>query len=232
MGQRGHGVARAAAIAIALASFVGPVAGAQAINWTNWTSVTAGEPGSATGTMGSVTVTYIGEVLSGSQTTGGGIQYFNPTNAQHPFSAGTYAGGTAPNGPGANTGFIQLQGGTPLITNTLTFSSPVNNLFFAVISLGQSGNTVAYAFNHGFTIEAQGPGWWGGCNTCLTGSGTQTLSGTEGDGTLMFNEPITSLTWTADPAEYWHGFSVGAQSTVPEPSSMALLGTGLIGLVP
>lgn len=237
MEQRRIGVAGVAKVLVALASFAGSVAGAQTIHWTDWTAITPGEPGIATGTMatsnGNVGVTYTGEVLSGSQKSDAGTTYFDP-NGSHPFSTTTYADGTiVPNGPGTNPGFIQLQGGGNLISSNLTFSAPVNDLFFSIISLGQPGNTVSYAFDQPFTIPAQGPGWWGTCSAsqCLTQSGN-TLSGTEGDGTLKFAGPVSSVTWTAAPSEYWHGFTVGAQSTVPEPSSLALLGTGLFGLVP
>ncbi|MDQ6737665.1 MAG: PEP-CTERM sorting domain-containing protein [Gemmatimonadota bacterium] len=231
-------IARTAAILSVCATLVGTVAGAQPVAWTNWTSFTAGTPGSATGTIaasgGPATVTYTGEVLAGSQTSAGGITYFDPNSSGHNFSTTTYSNGTTvPNGPGTNPGFIQMQGGGNTILNTLTFSTPVNKLFFAIISLGQPGNGVTYAFNNAFTIATQGGGWWGTCGSppCLTQSGNN-LTGIEGDGTLIFNGPITSISWTAAPSEYWHGFSVGAPSTVPEPSSMALLGTGLVGLVP
>ncbi len=238
MGQKGS-IARVTQLLIACATIAGPaVAGAQ-IAWTNWTGFGPfGMTSTATGTMatsnGPVTVTYTGQVQAGSQTSGGGgTQYFNPTNsdgAGHQFTTSTYGA----NGPGTNPGFVQLINGDAQAVNTLTFSSPVNSLFFSIISMGQGGDPVTYTFNNAFTLASQGPGWWGGCNTCLvqSGSGNNILTGTEGDGTLIFNGPITQLSFTSNPGENWHGFTVGAESTVPEPSSMALLGTGLIGLVP
>jgi MYXO-CTERM domain-containing protein len=71
--------------------------------------------------------------------------------------------------------------------------------------------------------------------TSLTQSGN-TLFGTEGNGLLKFSGPIQDLTWTNPVSEYYYGFSAGfdaaSTSTVPEPTSVALLGTGLLGLVP
>ena len=230
-------IARAAKILVGCTAIVGPAAGAQ-ITWTNWTAFSS-TAGTATGSMGSVGVSYTGEVQAGSQTTSGAgphVEYFNPNNtdAGHGFTATTYG----PDGPGANSGFIQLFGqpiGTAPITDQLTFSTGVNNLYFAIISMGQQSDPVSYTFNHAFTITYQGTGWWGTCATgsqpCLVETGN-VLTGTEGDGTLLFNEPITSISWTAQPSENWHGFTVGTTTTTPEPSSMALLGTGLIGLVP
>lgn len=210
--------------------FAAPLAGAQTIYWTSFTSATAGAPGSAIGTItapgGTVGVSYSGEVQAGSQTNNAGYNFFRPVGT---FNGGT---GTAP----SNGDFIQLHGGNTL-TNTITFSTPVNNLFFAVLSLGAGGNPVQYVFNTPFSIASQGPSdVFHGCATCLSQSGN-VLTGTEGDGTLLFSGPINSLSFTISGDEIYHGFTVGVndvagQSTVPEPSSMALLGTGLFGLVP
>lgn len=172
--------------AVATAAVAPAVAAAQTVNWTNWISMTPGTPGSAAGTItiGStpVTVTYSGEVQLGSQTSAGGTNWFVPSS--------TYTSATVGNAPD-NPGYIRLSGGNTL-TNTLTFSSPVSNLFFAVVSLGAGGNTVTYNFSSPFTILSQGTDPWGGCNTCLQQSG-QSLSGTEGSGTLQFSGPISSL---------------------------------------
>lgn len=218
---------RAAAACLA-AALVASAAGAQTVNWTSWTNVTRGTPGSATGTMtiGTTTVgvSYIGEVYGGQ--TNSGYNYFVPTS--------TFTSATVPNAP-SNPGIVQLVGGNS-ITNTLTFSAPVQNLFFAIESLGSGSNPTSYIFSLPFTILSQGRSSFGGCTTCLSTNGN-TLTGTEGNGTLQFSGPVTTLSWTVPHAEGWHGFTVGAAalggtSTVPEPSSMALLGTGLVALVP
>ena len=212
------GVAALGAAAFALA----PVSSAKAqINWTSWTAATPGSTtGTATGMLGSTTVTYTGEVGSGTQINGiGSVTAWRETGTPLAFGG---------QGPTTND-FVQLVGGTSTGTNTLSFSSPIDNLFLGIASLG-GYNTAQFNFNQAFTINSQGAGNWGGTATSLSQTGN-TLYGTEGNGVLEFAGPVSTLTWTNPVSEYYYGFTVGT-STVPEPSTIALLGTGLLGLVP
>ena len=78
---------------------------------------------------------------------------------------------------------------------------------------------------------AAGAGFAGGGGVGTTGD---VLQGSESDGTIEFTGPITSLSFTTAYGEYWNGFDIGlAGETVaptPEPSSLILLGTSLVGL--
>jgi hypothetical protein len=218
-------------LAVGLFSFAVP-AGAQ--TWVDWTAVAPGAPagGSAKGNLplgtGPVGVTFNGEVRSGSSISTGSSAgtYFDPA-----FGPGTFVSATAPVGP-TNNGWIQLIG--PSQGNILTFDSPVNRIFFAIISLGQAGQTVDYAFDLPFTILSQGPGNWGGCYTCLSQIAPNVIHGEEGNGVLMFEAPggISSLAFSVLDTEDFHGFTIGvdAVTATPEPASLALLATGLVGV--
>ena len=60
-----------------------------------------------------------------------------------------------------------------------------------------------------------------------------TLVGNEFSGVLQFSGSYAagqSLTFTVRNNEDWHGFTVGARSVVPEPSTYALMSVGFIGM--
>src|SRR5437868_15486619 len=98
------------------------LAHADTIVWTSWSSATSGNPGSATGTIGSINVSYSG------QTSG-------LTNVPSWTPASTFSGGIVGNAP-PHTPTIQLEGGT-LLSETISFSSTVVDPIFAIWSLGQ-----------------------------------------------------------------------------------------------
>lgn len=213
---------RALAI-VAAAVAAGPALSAP-VTWVDWTSGTAGASGSASGVVdlgapgpdaSDISVSYSGEIAF--IQTAGGVDYWKPS--------APYISALVDNAPGTPD-IIALSLAT---SKTLTFSAPVDNLFFAVVSLNGNG----YSFNEDFEILSVGCGYWG-CgsfskDTSVPGEFRLIGSG-EPHGVIRFNRAVSSITWTSLTNENWNGFTVGtygAAPPVPEPSSYALMALGL-----
>jgi hypothetical protein len=181
-------------------------------HWAHWvTPEPPGNPATATATIlapsGAIAVTYVGEIympILASQPT----DYFVP--------ASTYTCSTVGNRPTEADGLVLQQGGTTTV-DTLTFSRPVTNPVFAIMSLGNSqlGANCIYAFGafgETFTILQQGMGEMAGPGTLTDDDGG--LRGDDGDGLVQLNGTFSSIKWTDGPAGCEgfgvHGFTVGS----------------------
>jgi len=199
------------------------LAHADTIAWTSWSSATPGNPGSATGTIGSINVSYSG------QTTG-------LTNVPSWTPASTFTGGDVGNAP-PHTPTIQLEGGSNLV-ETIMFSSTVVDPIFAIWSLGQAGGPASFDFSsksgQPFNLLGGGPSAeFGG--SALTTNGI-VVNGVEGNGLVQFIGPYDSITFTTPNFENYYAFTVGYDATltppsaVPEPATLSLFGLGLAAL--
>jgi len=166
--------------------------------------------------MGAVGVSYSGELAVAQ--TAGGINYWVPPTP--------YLSATVGNAP-PDSDIMELIGGEGT-NHTVTFDSPVTNPIFAIVSMGQDDLAVEYHFNAPFDVLSSGVGYWGGGPfTELPGN---ILHGQEGHGAIQFQGTFNSISWTVPIPEWWHGFTVGEEAAVPEPTTLALLGGGLVAL--
>ncbi len=148
--------------------------------WTDWTSATAGAPGSAAGTLNGVTVTYGGEVDSA--VTNGSSPDWAPNSS--------FIGGTVTTSP-STVGDIIFLNGNFTGTDTITFASPIVNPVFAIWSLGAPSAPASFTFSLTPTLEAGGPNsQFGGGPITVVGN---VVSGSEGNGVVQFTGSISSI---------------------------------------
>jgi hypothetical protein len=198
---------------------------ADSFTYVDWTSATSD---TVSGSIGSITVDYSGE-LSFAQTGSDSSPWagYDPTS--------TFESALVANAP-SDDQIIAITG-APGYTDTITFSTPVTNLIMDLVSLGNVNTPTEYTFDSPFTILSTGPSneYGGGLDSLTASNGNETVTGAEGDGTILFNGPITTLSWTASNPEYWNGFTFGIDddqlSDAPEPSSWMVMATGLLILV-
>jgi len=177
------------------------------VHWVDWTSATAGK---VTGTIdlgngNTIGVTYSGEYAF-AQTNGGTNYYTTPAARPGDTSlgTGTYTSTAVGNGP-TGSDIIALSQATQ---KTLTFSQPVDNLFFAVVSLNGNG----YLLDQDFQVLSYGRGYWGdgyATKLALPDGRYEVVGNGELHGVLGINGTVQSLTWTSATPEYWNGFTVG-----------------------
>lgn len=192
--------------------------------WTSWTSATMGTPGSASGNLNGVTVSYNGEV--------NGYTVINGTSNVWSNPASSFIGGTSTTSP-STVGDVIAEDGSFAGTNTLTFSTPVVDPLIALWSLGTPRILagITYTFMADPTFEAGGPDIYPGSMPISVNG--QVVTAQEGSGVLQFNGTFSQISWT-DTYENYYGFTVGGNfapsQVTPEPGTLALFGAGFTGL--
>jgi hypothetical protein len=196
------------------------LASAQAdVIWTDWTSITVGDPGSAVGTLGGANVSFSGQADGHSTAIAGGSFWTFP---QYDVLGGQDPG---------NLGLIGVLGNTNLV-QTITFSAPVVNPLMAIESLGNANLPVTLNFgDETFQVLTDGAGVFGnGSSIPGIGESGTALIGREFNGVILFQGTFSKIDWTIQSGENYHVFTIGSAGTVPVPASLPLLGSALAGL--
>lgn len=177
-----------------------PLTGLADVIWVDWQTIlqNGDVEGTATVQGGTVTVTYSGERQF--VQTSCGTNYWNPSTP--------YISATVPNAP-PDCDIIALSQAT---SKMLTFSEPVANVFFAVVSLNGNG----YRFDRDFDILSFDCGYWG-CGTLTKEVNPPTfdlIGSGEPHGVIQLLGSFTNVNWTSLSNENWNGFTIGFEETV------------------
>ena len=167
-----------------------------------------------------VNVTYTGDVLA-ANLNNTGVNYFGSFTS-------TYTSSAVSNMPLTSDMIFQSQGDA---FNTLAFDRPVIDVAFAMVSVGQPGLPVNTIFSTPLSVVSSGPGFWG--NGPLFNASANVITGEEGHGTALATGTFTGISMTVVQQESWHGFTIGIRDAVavPEPTTMAALGVGVVALL-
>lgn len=205
---------RSLAVGLAL-STVACIAQASVVTWTDWSNTAAG-----TLTFGSGTVNV--SLAGNPWDLVDGDFYYNNGATGGTSVSGTYAG-LAP------SDLIRVYSAGQY---TISFDKEVVDPYIALVSVGQPGYAVTYSFDSAFSVVSAGSNYWGYSGYSTSGNN---FTGYEYNGILKFTGSYSSLSFTIQNPENWHGFNVGAADVapVPEPEMYLslLMGLGLLGVV-
>ena len=188
------------------------------VKWVDWTSyVSSGSTHTVDGTFTTESGTITTRLTNTS-----GFQ-FVMTNGLIPGASSSYGGANyfVPGTPYTSTGVLpptssDIIAFNPSGTRSLTFSSPVTNLYFAYVSMNGNG----YRFDRDFDIISQGAGYFGNGTTVkntvvINGVTYYELQATGGEphGVIRFKGTFSSVTWISAVSENWNGFTLGIKTS-------------------
>ncbi|MBM7418803.1 MULTISPECIES: FG-GAP repeat domain-containing protein [Chryseobacterium] len=161
----------------------------RAVNWTSFNATTNTAVGSVVLSNGeTVTVNYSGDVRS-----------LQPATSL--ASATEYCPTSTSSGA---TNMIQTFSGVGVV-HRFVFSKPVLNPIFQVWSLGAGGSPVTYQFTTDVAILKS--------NAALSQPNSTTITGAEGDGSIVFGGSQSEISFVASALENWSGLTLAFGAT-------------------